>query len=222
MARVRDGIDSKTREAALESLCSQYWKPLFIYVIKQGHSPEDAKDIVQDFFASILEKQMFAQADPGRGKLRSFLVHALKCELADVHRSKATRKRGGHVSWIPLDTEAVEIIDTSRTPEEEFDHHWARVLVDSCLLRLRADYEKRGQSEIFDLLRPALVPGGGWSASSASGPLGKSDGATRVALTRMRKKFGQILLDEVEATLLPGDDAREEVRHLLKALSPRP
>ncbi len=220
VAKVKDGADSKSREAALESLCRQYWKPLYVYVVKHGHPPEDAKDIVQDFFASILKKDLFADADPSRGKLRSFLIHALKCELSDVHRSQSTQKRGGHVNWIRLEASLVEIADSSRTPEEDFERQWAEVLVDACLTRLQDDYAKRGQSEVFHLLRPALLPGSGESMSTIAAQLGKSEGTTRVALTRMRKKFGEILLDEVSATLLPGDDPKEEVRHLMRALSP--
>lgn len=219
VAQVKGEPDAKTREAALESLCRQYWRPLCVYVVKRGHSEEDAKDIVQDFFADILKKGLFADADPRRGKLRNFLIHALRCKLSDVHRGRSAKKRGGHLSWVPFDSGLGEISDSAKTPEEAYELQWASVLVQSCMNRLESYYTTRGKPDLFRLLSPSLLPDSKTSITDAAAELEKSDGATRVALVRMRKKFGEILLDEVTATLLPGDDPKEEVRYLLSVLS---
>lgn len=223
IARTPDAV-AETGEA-LETLCRIYWTPLFVFVRRRGYSPEEAEDLVQGFLANALEKNVFAVADPEKGRLRSFLLTALKRYLVDQRRAEVALKRGGGGHLVSIDARVGErsggwqIADQSSTPEAAYQHRWVCSLLEQCVSRLGSEYVEQGKGALFESLLPLLTPGTGATAAEAAAALGSSPGAIRVALSRMRKRFGQIFMQEVEATLLPGENVEEEVRCLLALVS---
>src|SRR5262249_16884635 len=117
-------------DAAMAKLCQTYWYPLYVFVRRQGHAPEDAQDLVQAFFARVLEKNYFQDADRQKGKFRSFLLIALKRFMAkEWHRSNRL-KRGGGREIVSLNEENTEFRYRAEpadvlTPEKAFERQWA-------------------------------------------------------------------------------------------------
>ena len=144
-------LDSPNAHAALEWLCKTYWYPLYAYVRRRGHSPPDAEDLTQEFFARLLEHNWIAHADRGKGRFRSFLLMAMKRFLAKEWDKAKTLKRGGQVRLVPLQLDAAETRYTrepadTRTPEQVYEKQWALTLLESVLSRLREDYARDGVS----------------------------------------------------------------------------
>ena len=142
--------DTTRARAALEQLCRHYWQPLYAYVRRVGHPPEEAQDLTQEFFARLLEHNTIARADPARGRFRSFLLASLKNFLAHEWEKARAQKRGGRVQVIPLEFDTAETrcapeLANTDTPDKIFDRQWALSLLDVVLARLRADYADCGQ-----------------------------------------------------------------------------
>ena len=132
------GTPSPESAAALERLCSSYWYPLYAFVRRSGHSPADAEDLTQEFFARLLEHNWIAHADRHKGRFRSFLLMAMKRFLAKEWDKAKTLKRGGQVRLVPLQLDAAETRYTrepadTRTPEQVFEKQWALTLLESVL-----------------------------------------------------------------------------------------
>ncbi|MCB1061827.1 MAG: sigma-70 family RNA polymerase sigma factor [Verrucomicrobiae bacterium] len=208
---------------ALEVLCRTYWPPLFVFVRRQGYAPEEAEDLVQDFFASILEKPFFESANPEKGRLRNYLLGSLKRFLIDQQRARSAKKRGGEFQMISVDAEAGEHsgawqIASLETPEDAYQHRWVCAMLEHCHERLRSEYEEQNKSLQFEALSPLLTSENGHTTETAVRTLRSSPGAVRVALSRLRKRFGQIFAEEVRATLLPDEDYDDEICCLMKAV----
>ena len=216
---------SPQRASALEQLCRAYWYPLYAYVRRRGHSPEDAQDLTQSFFARLLEKNWLAAADRERGKFRSFLLTALKNFLANEWDKASRQKRGGHAHIISLDAAALETrfghepADPA-TPETEFDRQWALTLLDLVLHSLEKEYAANGKGELFVNLRSTL------SGERATIPyaqiaarLDSTEGAIKVAVHRLRERYREILREEIAHTVETSAQVEEELRHLFAALS---
>ena len=152
---------SPVAQAALETLCRSYWYPLYAYVRRQGHSPEDAQDLTQEFFARFLEKQIFRQARPERGRFRSFLLTSLKHFLVNEWHRATARKRGGGHTPVPLDTVLAERL-YSREPARDlaadklYERSWALALLEQVRARLREEYAAEGRSERFEIVEQFL------------------------------------------------------------------
>src|SRR2546426_200611 len=136
---------------ALERLCHTYWYPLYAYVRRQGHSPEDAQDLTQAFFAQFLEKKSVQLANPERGKFRSFLLTSLKHFLGhEWERGRAIKRGGGqvHLSWDQTSAENEYQHETASqlTPEKIYDQRWALALFQQALARLREEYASADKS----------------------------------------------------------------------------
>ena len=145
----------------METLCRTYWYPLYAYVRRQGHSPEDAQDLTQEFFARFLEKQSFRQARPERGRFRSFLLTSLKHFLVNEwHRANARKRGGGHTP-VPLDTVLAERL-YSREPARDlaadklYERSWALALLELVRARLREEYAAEGRSDRFEIVEQFL------------------------------------------------------------------
>ncbi len=226
IATLRCGEAPRVR-AALETLCGAYWYPLYAYARRSGQPPEDAADLTQSFFAFLLEKEVFAQADPERGKLRTFLLTAMQRFLRDDWRKQLRLKRGGgHVPLSinePLAEEryARELTEHV-TPEALYHRRWALTLLERTLLDLQADYVRRGRAALFEILKPSLTDE--QDAASAAGlgaQLGMEPGAVRVAITRLRQRYRARLLAEVAASMDARTEAEvdAEIDALFRALS---
>jgi len=222
------GADSSDpqRRQALEDLCQTYWPPLYAFLRRRGHTPEDAQDLTQGFFARILERQDFRAADPTRGRFRSFLLTALQHYAINEHDRAMTAKRGGELRRLSLDFEHVERTYALEAPSEDspdrvFNRKWAAISLDRALQRLRDECRAAGKGTLADTLVPYLTDTGNLPAyREVAEQLGLTEGATKVAVHRLRQRFGAILRLEIAETVLAPADVDDELRELIRALSP--
>lgn len=210
-------------ERALASLCEAYWPPLYAYARRRGYPIDQAEDLTQGFFAQLLEKHYVAQADQERGRFRTFLLSSFKHYMANEWDHAQAQKRGGGRAILSMDVEAaegrlsIEPADTM-TPETLFVRQWARTLLDRVLGRLM-ETERAANPERFDCLKSCLM---GSESSTRyrvlADELGTSEGAVKVAVHRLRKRFGQLLREEVAETVDGEEAVSEELRFLIEAL----
>ncbi len=218
--------DSRSPESAdaLERLCRAYWYPLYAFVRSTGQGPAEAQDLTQEFFARLLEKKWLAQANPDRGRFRTFLLAALKHFLANEWHRAQTLKRGGGSKFIDLaelDAEArfaLEPRDNS-SPESLYDRRWAMTLIGRTQDRLREEMIAAGEGGRFDALEPTLIGDrveAGYQGLAVR--LGASEAAVKSMVLRLRRRFRALLLGEIAETLNEGVDVEAELRELLRAI----
>ncbi len=209
---------------ALESLCAAYWYPLYAYIRRRSASQEDAQDLTQEFFARLLEKEGLKGVHPEKGKFRSFLLASVNHFLSNERDRARTLKRGGAVSFIPLDFAEAEERHrgdwaAERAPEALFERDWALALLETALKRLRGEYTRSGRETQFERLKDLLTPGTQTDSYREIGEaLGLSEGAVKVGVHRLRRRYGDILKEEIAQTLSEGESVEEELRHLRTAL----
>lgn len=224
-AAAADSSDPQ-RQEALGDLCQAYWPPLYAFLRRRGHTPEDAQDLTQGFFARVLERRDFSAADPTRGRFRSFLLSALQHYAINEHERASTVKRGGRVQRLSLDFEEVErtyVLEARHddSPDRVFNRKWAAISLDRALGRLRDECHALGKGALADALLPYLTETGQLPAyRTVAEQLGLTEGATKVAVHRLRQRFGAILRLEIAETVLAPADVDDEVRELIRALSP--
>lgn len=217
------GDDAASREA-LAALCEAYWYPLYAFVRRQGRDSEDARDLTQAFLASLLERRDFEKLREERGRFRSFLLASLKHFLANDAARQRTLKRGGDVTLLPLTVDEAEgryrhEPAAPATPETIFERRWALTVIDRVMAEVRADAERRGTRDQFDRLKACLLggaPDGGYVAVAEA--LSMSDGAVKVAVHRLRRRFQQALREHIAGTVLDPADVDDEIRFLIRAL----
>ncbi len=215
---------AEAREA-LAALCSDYWYPLYAFVRRRGHDPAAAEDLVQGFFARLLEKGDLVAVDPCKGRLRSFLLASCSHYLANQSdRDRAAKRGGGRVTFPidRLDGERRYAREPSHdlTPERLFERQWALTLLDRVLGRLEADMASVGKARHFAALRPALLGAGQRApyAAIAAG-LGLTEQAARAAATRLRRRYRELLREEVAGTLGDPAEVDDEIRSLFSVLA---
>lgn len=217
--------DSPEAARALEQLCGAYWFPLYAHVRRLGHSPADAEDLTQAFFARLLANDGFGVADRERGRFRSFLLGSFKHFLANEWDKARAQKRGGHLQIIPLDTPAGEDRlqlepATVTSPDREFDRRWALALLDTVLTRLEAEHAEQGKARLFTGLKGTLAGGrGDVPMAQLARELGLSEGAARVAAHRFRARYRELLRAEIAQTVATPAEVEDELRHLFAALA---
>lgn len=211
--------------AALEAVCRAYWYPLYAYARRCGHSPHDAQDLTQEFFRLLLEKRWLDQADRDKGRLRTFLITALKHFMAKEWRRQAAQKRGGGQDCIPLDTQfaesryAADANDASAV-DQVFDRQWAITLLELAMTRLENEFTAAGRADDFAVLKEFLVMSHAViDYRSAASRLNISEGNARVVVHRFRKRFRELYREEILQTLPAGADLEAELRHLTNALA---
>jgi RNA polymerase sigma-70 factor (ECF subfamily) len=210
--------------AALETICQAYWYPLYAYVRRCGKSPPDAQDLTQEFFCRLLEKRWLDSADREKGKLRSFLIVALKKFMSNEWDRVSAQRRGGGQAHAQMDTTFAEsrfATDTQAlAPDETFDRQWALTLIGLTTSRLRAEFAAAGKPGDYDTLKNCLLADrGAIDYASVAKQLGVNEGAARVAVHRLRKRFREIYREEISQTLAEGADLNAELRHLAAALA---
>ena len=230
---ILSGAGSKTKEqetsAALTELCSIYWRPIFAFICRRGHSTQDAEDLTQDFFLMILEGGWLQNADPSRGRFRSLLLKSLKNFLNDAADKIHARKRGGAVSFISWDDWMAEApselsMSTQRLnslpPERLFDVRWAATVVERAVRRLREECELKGQRRVFDILSGYLTKErDDVSCASLATKLEVPESTVKKLLYRMRQRYRWLLRDEVAQTVENPADIDDELRHLCGVLA---
>jgi RNA polymerase sigma-70 factor (ECF subfamily) len=218
------GGASGSREA-LAALCADYWYPLYAFVRRRGHDAATAEDLVQGFFARLLENHDLAAVDREKGRFRSFLMASCSHYLANQARYHRARKRGGGSPTIPidrLDGEGRYALEPSHalTAERLFDRRWALTLLDRVLRRLEDEMAAAGKSRRFEALRGALLGGDDRIPYAQIAPgLGLTEDAARVAAARLRRRYRELIRDEVRDTLDDPADVADEIRALFQALA---
>jgi RNA polymerase sigma-70 factor (ECF subfamily) len=215
---------SEAQAAALEKLCQAYWYPLYAYIRRRGHGPEDAQDLTQEFFLRLIEKNWLHGVAREGAKFRSFLLTMVKGFLANAHDRAQAAKRGGGRTIVPLDPQDAEDRfthepSTTETPENIFERRWALAVLDEALHRLRLAAGAADKARHFEQLQPFLSrePEEGEYATLAAG-LGLSAGAVGVAVHRLRQRYRETLRATVADTLADPGQVDEELRHVLAAL----
>lgn len=207
------GRDSGVRHRALEQICRTYWLPIYAFARSRGLAPPEAEDLTQTVLSGLLDRGSFELVAAEKGKLRSFLRVVTKNALREDCRKAARLKRGGGATVLSLDYEdaerrcSMEVTD-GETPETIFDRHWGLNLLARTMDRLQSLYSGEDKSEVFDALRDVLGQGRGHhSYEDLAADLGMSEGAIRVAVHRLRKRYRRLLKEEIALTL---DDENEE------------
>lgn len=221
------GSDTTRARGALARLCQTYWYPLYTYVRRRGHSPEDAQDLTQEFFARLLARNWVGDADQSKGRFRSFLLSAMNHFLADEWDKARAQKRGGGVPLVPLQFDAaetrygVEPADTT-SPERSFELRWAMTMLEVVLKQLQAEYEQEGKADLFAALNPCLVGERTVQPyAELATKLGVSEGTVKSAVHRLRHRYRQLLRDEIAHTVSGPEEVDEELRHLFAVLAER-
>ncbi len=224
MIAARDGTESESR-LALEGLCKTYWKPLYAFIRHQGADPEEAGDLTQAYFAELLEKDFLGDVDAQKGRFRSFLFSSARHFLSHERDRERALKRGGGVSVLSLDLTSAERsysirAPDSATPQDVFEHRWAMTVIARALERLEGESMRVGTGRQFEHLKPYLtstevqVP-----YRQVAKKLKMSEGAIKVAVHRLRRRFGESLRAELSETVADPRDVDDELRHLLTVLS---
>ncbi len=212
-------------DLALEELCRAYWFPLYAYVRRRGYTREDAEDLTQAFFARFLARNYLEGLSAERGRFRAFLLVSLKHFLANEWDKSQRQKRGGKIThlsldWQTADTQFQVAATHEPTPDRAFDREWAVALLAKVIERLQAEGEAEGKGKQFEQLKVFLTVGKGeLSHAEAAQKLGMNETAVRVAVHRLRKRYRQLLRDEIAQTLADAADVDEEMRALFGAFS---
>ena len=219
--------DTTRARAALSRLCQTYWYPLYAYVRRRGHPAQDAQDLTQAFFARLLERNWVGDADRERGRFRTFLLTAMSRFLSDEWDKMRAQKRGGGVVHVPVQLDTAETRyghepADNCTPEQCYEHQWALTLLENVLQRLRAEYEHEGKGDLFAGLNSCLV-GGRETQPYAELAVGlrMNEGAVKMAVHRLRKRYRKLLRAEIAETMAATEDVDEELRHLFAVLARR-
>ena len=211
--------------AALEILCAAYWYPLYVYARRQGHSPHDAQDLTQEFIARLLEKNYLKAANREKGHFRTFLRMAMKRFLANEWDRSQAQKRGGGMAPVSWDsTLAEERYQNDRAPtlppDQIYERQWAMTLLEQTMSRLRAEYTTAGKIAEFEQLKSVLTAErGSIPYGDIAKELGTSEGAARVSVHRLRKRFRELFRAAVTDTVGRGEDVDDELRYVVGLLS---
>jgi RNA polymerase sigma factor (sigma-70 family) len=219
-----EGGEGAAARQSLEALCRSYWYPIYAYIRRSGHGPDDAQDLTQGFFTFALEKHLLAKADPARGRFRSFLLGAVRNFLGNEWQKQRAAKRGGGVPLLSLDVSLAEqrfAIEpaTLEDPESIYERAWAVSIIELALERLAEEQVAAGKAAAFEKLRPALAGTPIASSAELAADLGSTEGAIRVALHRLRQRFREILRASIADTVEDPREVEAELQHLRRVLS---
>jgi RNA polymerase sigma-70 factor (ECF subfamily) len=215
---------SPAAEEALEKLCRTYWWPLYGFVRRQGYSPEDAQDLIQGFFAVLLERKDLDAVQREKGRLRSYLLASLKNYIAKIRRRAMAVKRGEGKPLVSLEELLVreradlEPADTS-TADRIYERRWALTLLEQVLKRLEEEYQAAGSGKVFDQLKQMLgdEPDRPSQAQIAE-KLKMTENAVKQAFHRLRQRYRLLLRDEIAQTVAVPTDVEDELRHFIAVL----
>ena len=212
------------RRRALEELAQVYWFPLYSYIRRRGHGAAQAEDLTQGFFARLLEKESLAAVDREKGRFRSFLLASVKNFLANEWDKSQAAKRGGGrtiIAWDGLEAEARYALEPADelTPERLFERRWALAVLGQVLARLRQEYGERGRADLFEAVQCCLTGTDERASHGETGrQLGMSEGAVKMATSRLRKRYRELLREEIAGTVDSPEQVAEEIRFLLDCL----
>jgi RNA polymerase sigma factor (sigma-70 family) len=216
--------ESPAAHEALEKLCRIYWRPIYSFVRRQGVGPEEAEDLTQGFFAELLERKSLSAVRKEKGRLRSYLLGALKYFLADERRHAMAIKRGKGQRLIPLEElrsdDRIEMEPADPvTAERIYERRWAMTVLERVLSRLKDEFAAAGNARLFDSLKQLLPdePGAPSQADIAA-QLGMAENAVRQAFHRFRQRCQLLLREEIAHTVATPADIEDELRHLIAVI----
>jgi DNA-directed RNA polymerase specialized sigma24 family protein len=227
---VHQAADSQTASqhalSALSELCQIYWRPVYVFLRRQGIPEHDAQDLTQGFFAELIDSRAYTRADPMKGRFRSFLLGTLKHFVAHARDYDRAQKRGGHNTPVQLDEVALSEAETYASrcrdwgADRIFDREWAASVARQALDRLAQEYEFGGKAALFEALRARLTASEAAAISyeELANRLGRTAAHLRVEVTRLRARYRAILRDEVTGTVVDSGDVDEELRYLRQAM----
>jgi RNA polymerase sigma-70 factor (ECF subfamily) len=212
---------SDASRRALEELARTYWPPLYAFIRRQGNPPAEAEDLTQEFFAQLLQRDSLSAVDASRGRFRSFLLAAATHFLSNQRDRQRAIKRGGRQHLIALDAMPMEqriaVASSELTPERAFERQWALSVLDQVLARLRAEYEAAGKTSLFADLKPALV-GDSEPYAQIAARYGMGESAVKMAVHRLRRRYRELLHEEIAQTVADEREIDGEIRYLMKCL----
>jgi RNA polymerase sigma factor (sigma-70 family) len=227
---VRQAADSQTSSAhalsALSELCQIYWRPVYLFLRREGCAFDDAEDLTQGFFAHLIENRAYARATPEKGRFRAFLLGALKYFIADARKHDRAQKRGGGAALLPLDEAAIAEAEARAvelqpwSADHVYEREWAAALLRQTFNRLAEECALVGKKDLFESLKAHLAPGSGTRLpyDQIATRLGRSAGTLRSDVARLRERFGAILREEVQSTLVDAADVDGELRYLCEVM----
>lgn len=209
---------------ALEELCAAYWPPLYWHLRRLGYDATEAEDLIQAFFARLLDKRLLELADRRRGRFRTFLVTALRRFVVNEWKHAGAAKRGGGIRHLALDSgRAGRLLAATAaddlTPDRLFERHWALVVLERAFQELEAEQRAAAKTAIFEALAPRLT--GDTSApgyDELADRLDSTPASLRMALSRLRKRLGELIREEIRKTVGSDADVDDEVGNLFRAL----
>jgi len=216
-------LDAPDARQAIEALCRMYWPPIHAFLRRCGHPSPDAKDLTQGFFAYLLEESLLQKANPERGRFRSFLLGSLKNFVSNQQARERALKRGGGIDLISIDAESADGRDlnelsTHLSPERLFDRKWALAVIGEAMERLASEYRRAGMAEQFAVLQPYLTGDADDHLSDLAVRLGKTAGATRILVFRLRNRFRRLIRAVIADTVAELDQVENELQELQAAL----
>jgi RNA polymerase sigma-70 factor (ECF subfamily) len=216
--------DSPKASDAMAQLCRTYWYPLYVYVRRKGYGAPDAQDLTQEFFARLLARNYLSAADRNRGKFRSFLLGSLEHFLAREWTKAHAQKRGGGQTVFSLNEVDAENrylrepVD-QLTPEKIFDRRWATTLLEQAMARLRRECLASNKAALFEQVESLLSSGAAESSyATIAAPLKMTEGALKVAVHRLRQRYGELVRAEIAQTVRAPEEVEEELRYLFAVL----
>jgi RNA polymerase sigma factor (sigma-70 family) len=227
---VRQAADSQTSSehalSALSELCQIYWRPVYLFLRREGITQHDAHDLTQSFFADLIENRTYARADQLKGRFRSFLLGTLKHFLAHARDHDRAQKRGGGTVPVQLDEASISEAETyaarcnNWSADGVFEREWAGSVARQALDRLGREYELGGKGDLFEALKFHLRASAAARVTheEIAKQLGRPAATLRVYAARLRARYRAILREEVSGTLLDPRDVDEELRHLREAM----
>lgn len=216
--------DAPDGAAALAALCEAYWFPVYAYIRRTGKNGEDARDLTQAFFARMIEKNDVSDADPARGRFRTFLLTSVRHFLANQHDAAMALKRGGGAAHLPIEVQdserryAFEPVD-HHTPEHVFERRWALAALDAAMARVARRYADGNRRLVFEELRPFLAGNDPPCYADLAARLATTEAALRVAVHRLRRAFREALRHVIEETVACAGDVDDELQYLLAVVS---
>jgi RNA polymerase sigma factor (sigma-70 family) len=217
--------NSPEAKAALSDLCAAYYNPVFAFIRRSAPDEETARDLTQEFFARLLARHGIDSVDPQRGRFRSYLLGAVKHFLGDMREHDHRLKRGDGQPLQPIEpgtdtSPGLQLPDPNApSPEREFDHKWALTLLDRALAALTREHEASGKADLFQALKPWLTGDTeNISQAQAAARLGMNEGAIKVAIHRLRRRFREVIKNEIGQTVSDRAQVDAELHYLLEAL----
>ncbi|HEX3147175.1 MAG TPA: sigma factor [Gemmataceae bacterium] len=220
----RAGVDNGSARAAVAELCREYWYPLYAFARRSGATAAEAEDLTQGFFTHFLEDAVYSQADPARGRFRTFLLRCFRNYQSNHRRADRAKKRGGGAAVVALDSARAdaaykrEPVDPA-DPERLYFRRWALTVIDDVFVALGAEFVAAGRGPLFDRLKSSLLGDGDGTYARIGSDFDMTEDAVKQTASRLRARFGNILRVHIGALVVRPEEVDDEIRDLMAAVA---